>query len=584
MFIDTVIIRNFRSIESATIKFTNLNVIVGLNDIGKSNLLKAMNFFFNDETDVGKRLSFEEDYCFLTPPKQKKAREISIELHIQPPLNYTGSELIKWRKTWRKEGFYGEEIVFLSGNPFPRRSKFSSWLKNLKFKYVPAIKSDVYFQNLLGDLHDTLSATISDTLKNAGIDFIGKIKDNTKEITININKRLGFKSDIQLPSNLKELFKTLDFKTVHGAFEVSLQKRGDGIKTRHIPVILYFLSEQENAIRSHGSPKVNTIWGYEEPENNLELLKAYEVAQEFKEYSNNIQILLTSHSPAFYSLAGNSERVKAYLAKSDNQKTNYEEISNDNMNFIDEHMGVLQVITPYINEEVIKRKKLQIKIDDLQGEIGRLHLPTVFVEGKTDKIILEKYFSIKPLKKSIKIESSQDEGGAVYVHDMIVAWAYSKNQFAGIGLFDKDEAGIRYKKKAIDIQKVQDAIAKKRVTALQLEMPSHFKSIYQKGILLPISIEEIFPVQIWKIAESKGWLEERDNVRALTQLEIPNDKSLKQTLADKGFTNDEFLYIFYKIKDESKDKFARYIASLNSDLENIFVGFQKLHERVNNLV
>ena len=40
-------IKNFRSIVEATIPLDNFNIFVGLNDCGKSNVLKALNLFFN---------------------------------------------------------------------------------------------------------------------------------------------------------------------------------------------------------------------------------------------------------------------------------------------------------------------------------------------------------------------------------------------------------------------------------------------------------------------------------------------------------------------------------------------------------
>ena len=44
-------IKNFRSIVEATIPLDNFNIFVGLNDCGKSNVLKALNLFFIDLID-----------------------------------------------------------------------------------------------------------------------------------------------------------------------------------------------------------------------------------------------------------------------------------------------------------------------------------------------------------------------------------------------------------------------------------------------------------------------------------------------------------------------------------------------------
>lgn len=47
MILTSVKIKNFRSIEDRTIDLQDLAVFVGNNDAGKSNVLKALNLFFN---------------------------------------------------------------------------------------------------------------------------------------------------------------------------------------------------------------------------------------------------------------------------------------------------------------------------------------------------------------------------------------------------------------------------------------------------------------------------------------------------------------------------------------------------------
>lgn len=105
-----------------------------------------------------------------------------------------------------------------------------------------------------------------------------------------------------MPTNMDELFKDLLFQTKHSNGEVPLKFRGDGIQARHIPVILKFIANKlVNDIpkRSvHGA----IIWGFEEPENGVELSACYELAQQLNNYSFEIQMFLTTHSPAIYSL------------------------------------------------------------------------------------------------------------------------------------------------------------------------------------------------------------------------------------------------------------------------------------------
>lgn len=54
--IDSVTIRYFRSVYTLNLSnCKDLNVFSGKNDVGKSNIIKALNLFFNQETDYGKK-------------------------------------------------------------------------------------------------------------------------------------------------------------------------------------------------------------------------------------------------------------------------------------------------------------------------------------------------------------------------------------------------------------------------------------------------------------------------------------------------------------------------------------------------
>lgn len=65
MYIDKIEIQYFRSIYRETVSGLKLlNVFTGKNDVGKSNILKALNLFFNNETDYKRPFKFGENYNF----------------------------------------------------------------------------------------------------------------------------------------------------------------------------------------------------------------------------------------------------------------------------------------------------------------------------------------------------------------------------------------------------------------------------------------------------------------------------------------------------------------------------------------
>jgi len=400
-------VKNFRSIIDEYIELNDVVVLIGNNDVGKSNFLKALNLFFNNETDFKTPFDFENDFSKTGKVGSKMAKEISITLEFIPPESYKETRNILWKKVWRIDGEVSSKSkkTYKNNKEFkPSRSRIDYWMEHIKFRYVPAIKSDHYFQELLGDLSDTLADSVEREIHSAAKSFSEKIQSSTNEISSELLSRLELDSTLVLPQNLRQIFQALDFNTKYESIELLLKNRGDGIKVRHIPIILKFLAEQDNKTRTSGSPKIDTIWGFEEPENNLELSKAFQLANDFYDYSNSIQIVITTHSPAFYSLKQldkvytdkedyDDEIITTYYVNRDPSNefnTIVENVDDEEGEIIDEKMGVLPIVAPYIAEKVSENAELLIKNQELQRELSINNKPIVLTEGESDSIILKK--------------------------------------------------------------------------------------------------------------------------------------------------------------------------------------------------
>ncbi len=560
MYIKEVRIRNFRSIVKADIVLNNLSIFVGLNDVGKSNILKALNLFFNNETDYDKALDFTHDYSKFTPVRKKKAEEIIIEIVFHAPTNYKESKDIIWRKVWRKSGLHFNITKFIDNTSFPNKSKLNSWLQNIRFSYVPAIRDTSYFQILLAKLHDSLAETIELELRNAGDDFIKKIKSNTEGMIKEIDMRLMINSQIKLPSNLQSLFKTLDFSTSEGSFEISLSNRGDGIKTRYIPVILKFISDQLNINKRKGSANVNMLWGYEEPENNLEMLAAFKLAQDFIDYSREIQILITTHSPGFYTLKeNNNESVNLFkVVKEKNKEAEIIELKT--YNDLDSDMGIMPLIAPYVKEKVLEIGRLQVDINLYKDQLSKFNKHVIFVEGDDEVRIFSKI--LNELKFDDKIIINRDGFGCSGVKNQMMAWSWVSGvtPYKAIGVFDNDESGNSELKKLKDEKQFKDSETNQKVKALNYKVPSHLINIKSKINNFPIELEEMYPIEVWKLANSKGWLEQRQ-VSELTSFVIVDNlfQTVTQKINTLGFNSDEELYVINKVPDKHKDKLSKIL-------------------------
>lgn len=396
--IKSVQIRKFRSLKSITreLELTHLNIFVGRNDQGKSNILRALNLFFNNETDLDFKFRFSEDYCYHSNTGKGTSREIRIDLVIHPPVGrFKHAKPLRWTKRWKQDGSIVEERKYIdSGETLSQRDNVSKWLDKIRYRYVPAIKGKEYFSSLMGELHDVLNEAHSEVLNAQGEDFISGIQEITEEITSELNEQIGISNTIQVPSDFRQLFSNLDFGAKVGENTFHLKQRGDGVKIRHIPIILKYMSEQERNISRAGYVKPDTIWGFEEPENNLELQYAFDLAEAFKQYSQDIQILVTTHSPAFYALdKTEDDGTNAFhIFQGDDGCTLLSKVTHDQTAELHETMGLLPIITPYLAEIYDHQQE----IANLKDELGNLKQGTkcvILTEDENHEHVI-KYFEI----------------------------------------------------------------------------------------------------------------------------------------------------------------------------------------------
>lgn len=391
IIIESIEIKNFRSITSleTIIQPKDLNIIVGQNDIGKSNFLKALNLFFNGETEIGNPFRFKDDFSRLAITPNKKAEEIVIKLTFQVPKRFKDNENIVWTKKWREDGMIKDEILTIKGNEPSGRGGAIQWIRKINYKYVPAVRGTEYFNYLMGNLHDALSQINPAAFNDSSKKFINGLKKEVSELVKSIFDELGYSSEISIPADFKSLFSTLDFTLNKGGTSISLNKRGDGIKAQYIPIILKFIANHQKSIRGRSVIRPETIWGFEEPENNMELMNAFKLARVFASFSDDLQVFINTHSPAFYSLAKEySDITSLYLAKQENGEgaTKIINMPNHDMSTLDEEMGVLPIISEYLKTEIEKRREAEARINELEKLHKKVEI-LVFTEDEDDVYI-----------------------------------------------------------------------------------------------------------------------------------------------------------------------------------------------------
>lgn len=421
----------------------------------------------------------------------------------------------------------------------------SRFLNKICFHYVPAIRSREIFSHYLSLLHDALIDDERAGIRQSSEALIGEINRSTTYMSRQILDLLSITSAIQPPSDLKNLFRSLDFSTEHGNHKIPLIKRGDGIQAHHIPFILDFLSIK--------STQYN-IWGYEEPENSMELGRAFELSNHFENiFSRSNQIFLTTHSPAFYSIGNNSKKwIIEKNISSDGEWDSTFSLLNENTE-ADSKLGVAWLIKDRLKEMHAKVSALNMEIEAINKKLTDANKNLLIVEGESDKAIFQKIQELR--NGNIQIESA---GGAEPLGSLMAGIKKSGvSPKKIVAIVDGDHAGlaaIRNCKADVDgcVLENQAYIFSTQYSPIQNEI---LINVEIKN--LSWGIEHFLPTHIIQEAIAIGTIAFADITKKFENLEYNTTDVL---IKDKEHID---RYMFQAVTDQSKMNFARWLIEKN---------------------
>lgn len=580
--INRVEINYFRSTYNITLSNTkDLNILIGNNDSGKSNILKGLNLFFNNQTELGQKFYFHDD---LTKKREQEARKAKGRATIWIKVYF--NNFLNW-KSLPKEFFVKKVWNRYSDTPeisYPKdvsSTQIVKFLNKLSFHYIPAVRGRDIFAHFLTMLHDALFDDERSGLTLSTNELIKQINESTSDMSIKIKDGVGIKSSIQPPTDLRVLFNALDFSTNYNEHSIPLQKRGDGIQSRHIPFILDFIAKHDEKYH---------IWAYEEPETSLELGAAFQLASQFNnEFSKENQIFITTHSPAFYDL-DDLHITKWYISQNSTDtdaETSIQQVSMEDL--LDQNLGIAALIAKRAREEFDKIEKLKEENKRLDHELSQKALPHVIVEGITDKTILETAFkklfpneklfcefisangasNISPYLKSIKV-LSQDASNII------------------IGLFDRDHEGENQLKVFKDSISIDNSIFSKisddkPLYIGLLPQPEEIKKICESLTSdqpkFQIPIEFMFSSELINMAIVQEILKLRDIFTCTTNPILPTKFNLTEFYKEK--LPEEYHYLTQEILDNTKVEFSEWIKDKDS---KYFDNFSYLFTQIKEII
>ncbi len=470
-------IKYFRSIYNLRLK--NLDdciIFSGKNDVGKSNILKALNLFFNNQTDWQTSFQFYNDFNFkrlqeVREESVKGKQFIQIEVLFRRGKNFVNTlpEEFSVKRTWDRNSYLPKQTENLEHKLKQGKIKNSNikliqrsltqYLNKIRFEYVPAIKDKQLFNHLLNQLQDEIFTQLSKKGEKITeeIEVISKKYSDTIESLKNeFQSSTGIHSELALPFSSNELFKVLNVVTdfdKEGTTRLNLDFRGDGIRLRYIPSLFNFLAQNHRG---------KFILGFEEPENSMEYGLGTKMANKFfNAYSKNAQIFITSHSPAFLNNPNNnvdyfrvfreSEITKAVNVKLDRGIFKLEGDAQNNAKLIEE-LGLVELQKDFhkaYEDKFERAEKNLMLVEELNERIKVLIKPILFTEGKTDVSILKTAYSkLYPDKEApfdiLPVETTSEDGGdGGYGALNRKIESVKSDEKLQIALYDRDEGGFK---------------------------------------------------------------------------------------------------------------------------------------------
>jgi len=434
----------------------SLTVVFGKNDSGKSNLVRALNLFFSGSPDHHQEFEFPIDFCDTRANEAESSEDVRKFLYVKVTFNTPPSYqkslgkrfYVKRQWTVSREQDYHEE--YSSSILKSQRHIVTRFLNKIKFIYIPAIKDIRIFEMLLSEIHETVAE--SEPFSTAVGAFSTQLQNLTKDMFNNLPTDVSSRTTIGAPTRLSLLFQTLDFET-QSEGELTpkslTRQRGDGVKVRHIPELLNFISDNDG-YEYH-------IWGFEEPENSLDFSASQSEANRMLSISSRkkVQIFITTHSPSFYLLDGPSV-AKIYVRKDENGLSS--PVQGRELQKFDAQQAIgegfyLPAVAKSLEAVAViegRAKNAEAALETLRAELASVAQPVVLTEGRTDaKILLTAWAKRRGGTPPFAIRSCETggenagsgNGGAQRLAIRLKGVAHD-HPHKVIGLFDYDSEGI----------------------------------------------------------------------------------------------------------------------------------------------
>lgn len=244
--IDSITIRYFRSVYTLNIgQCEDITIVSGRNDVGKSNILKALNLFFCQQSDYLHNFDFVEDYSNIRRDEVKKdtirgQQFISISIRflrgnrMENSLPPSFSVTKRWDMHSSECKMTSDVLARMEqfskkqGKKFSEKTtntSLSTFLNRIRYIYVPAIKDEQVFKETLNLLQESLFSSKNKKILDTPINEANHAVQNViGELQKDFEDATGIKNFVELPN-------TLNY--THGLLQVNTQTNGSRVDIRN---------------------------------------------------------------------------------------------------------------------------------------------------------------------------------------------------------------------------------------------------------------------------------------------------------------------------------------------------------------
>lgn len=407
--IENVSIENFRSVISeTTFSLSDFNVIVGPNNSGKSNILRALNLFFNGLVEnepydpyfdfpkysrLGNRAQTKITVTIEFDPKKDNRIEKAIkELEDNSGQERLDENIIRLRLEYNRRGTSQWKFISKAGL---RRIKadlvrpvVESLQSAVRFKYLPVGRN--ILMTIRNELRDELIKTIfsgwsgavraRQEINNAISELIDRLTPRLTHSGTEITQSMSSvfteikKLEVKLPfNNLETMLPSLE-PSIDDYYETGLNAKGAGVQTSSLLFFLKYLADHHP--QRHNA-RITYIWAIEEPESYLHPSRQKAMAKILREFAKEVQTIVSTHSPHFVP----REHDSNIFVVDKNIKEPYNtEIKSNNFEMARQLLGVSLLDSMYLYDV------------------------NIVVEGPSDEIILRKAWEILYRNGNVRLD------------------------------------------------------------------------------------------------------------------------------------------------------------------------------------